>query len=384
MAQTDSDMFYYSEPSLPAHHPINALSKSQKFGILVTLSFSGFLAKYNVATTQTAFTSMGHAFAVSPGKIPNTIGYALLGLAVGPLIWNPLSRVLSRPSARLYPPPASPTFLRLLLESQEDQEESSKELSAAQTQDYTLDQSVTEGKVGPAWMPWSRPKAFLSLITAPILMVRYLSVTLTSIYYGMLFAWSVGITIVMPQLYEKRPYDFGEVAVGCAFLAFGVGAVLGKWSGGIVGDKMVSYFSRRSPTRIPEHRLYGLIPLLPFMMVALAICGIAIQRQLHWIARLVGGGLFFFCLSAATGLLQTYVSESYIVSPMDAQAVFVFFKSIWGFAIAFFVMERGEEKDFISEYLIQGALPTGLGALLCAGALWKGQSLRKWQEMPME
>lgn len=100
----------------------------------------------------------------------------------------------------------TPTFSPVArLESQEDQEESSKELSAAQTQDYTLDQSVTEGKVGPAWMPWSRPKAFLSLITAPILMVRYLSVTLTSIYYGMLFAWSVGITIVMPQLYEKDP-----------------------------------------------------------------------------------------------------------------------------------------------------------------------------------
>ncbi|CAO1637682.1 unnamed protein product [Jaminaea pallidilutea] len=67
---------------------------------------------------------------------------------------------------------------------------------------------------------------------------------------------------------------------------------------------------------------------------------------------------------------------------MDAQAVFVFFKSIWGFAIAFFVMEWGEEKDFMSEYLIQVA--TGLGAMLCAGALWKGQSLRESQGMPME
>lgn len=102
MAQTNSDMFHYFEPSLPAHHPINALSKSQKFGILVTLSFSGFLANYNVATTQTAFTTMGHAFAVSPGKIPNTIGYALLGLAVGPLTWNPLSRVSASPMLALH------------------------------------------------------------------------------------------------------------------------------------------------------------------------------------------------------------------------------------------------------------------------------------------
>lgn len=128
---------------------------------------------------------------------------------------------------------------------------------------------------------------------------------------------------------------------------------------------MVSYFSRRSPTRIPEHCLYGLIPLLPFMMVALAICGIAIQRQLHWIALLVGGGLFFFCLSAATGLLQTYVSESYIVSPMDAQAVFVFFKSIWGFAIAFFVMVSLYLKlrvaDLNTDIISNQPLRTGVG-----------------------
>lgn len=30
---------------------------------------------------------------MSPAKIPNTIGYNLLGFAVGPLLWNPLSRV---------------------------------------------------------------------------------------------------------------------------------------------------------------------------------------------------------------------------------------------------------------------------------------------------
>lgn len=39
---------------------------------------------------------MGATFGVSPGKIPNTIGYNLLGVAVGPLFWNPLSRVCQK------------------------------------------------------------------------------------------------------------------------------------------------------------------------------------------------------------------------------------------------------------------------------------------------
>lgn len=36
---------------------------------------------------------MGRDFGVSPGLIPRSIGYNLLGIAVGPLFWNALSKV---------------------------------------------------------------------------------------------------------------------------------------------------------------------------------------------------------------------------------------------------------------------------------------------------
>ena len=41
------------------------------------------------------------------------------------------------------------------------------------------------------------------------------------------------------------------------------------------------------------------------MLAGCLIVGFTIDKELHWIAYLIGGGLFFFCLSAATGLLQT-------------------------------------------------------------------------------
>lgn len=41
------------------------------------------------------------------------------------------------------------------------------------------------------------------------------------------------------------------------------------------------------------------------MFIGLIIVGIVTSKELHWIGFLIGGGLFFFCLSAATGLLQT-------------------------------------------------------------------------------
>ena len=121
----------------------------------------------------------------------------------------------------------------------------------------------------------------------------------------MIFAWSVGITIVAPQLFEEEPYGFSSIAVGASFLAYGIGGVLGKWSGGIVGDKTAKYFESRTGFREPEHRLYALLPILPFMFVGAIIVGIVADRKLAWIAYLIGGATFFFSLSAATGILQT-------------------------------------------------------------------------------
>lgn len=81
------------DATLPPNHPINALTATRKFVILCILAYTGFVPNFSIAIVLTAFPELGAAFGVSPGAIPNTIGYSLLGFAIGPLIWNPLSRV---------------------------------------------------------------------------------------------------------------------------------------------------------------------------------------------------------------------------------------------------------------------------------------------------
>lgn len=68
---------------------------------------------------------------------------------------------------------------------------------------------------------------------------------------------------------------------------------------------------------------------------------------------------------------------------MDTQAVFVFFKCIWGFVIPQFVTLWGEERGYLEEYIVQGVLSAGVGALLCVSLILKGRSLREWQGMPV-
>lgn len=65
----------------------------------------------------------------------------------------------------------------------------------------------------------------------------------------------------MPQKFENAPYSFATIPLGTAFLAYGLGGILGKWSGGLVGDKTCSYLERKYGHRQPEHRLWALVSL---------------------------------------------------------------------------------------------------------------------------
>jgi len=60
--------------ALPPNHPIH-LSSWRKFGIMVTLAFSGFLANYGASAHLTAFGPMSVYFDRPVGDIANTIGY---------------------------------------------------------------------------------------------------------------------------------------------------------------------------------------------------------------------------------------------------------------------------------------------------------------------
>lgn len=56
--------------------------------------------------------------------------------------------------------------------------------------------AITGGRRGAAWMPWHNPGLFLSLMVEPIKMIAYLPILLPSLYYAMLFGWSVGFTVI--------------------------------------------------------------------------------------------------------------------------------------------------------------------------------------------
>ncbi|KAJ9111664.1 hypothetical protein QFC19_001023 [Naganishia cerealis] len=84
-----------TDDSLHHDHPIN-LPRWRKTAILVTLAWSGFLANYSASAHLTAFPQMAAYFGVTPSLVAQSIGYSLLGIAVGPIFYNPMSRTIGR------------------------------------------------------------------------------------------------------------------------------------------------------------------------------------------------------------------------------------------------------------------------------------------------
>jgi hypothetical protein len=62
------------------------------------------------------------------------------------------------------------------------------------------------------------------------------------------------------------------------------------------------------------------LPLLPILFAGLLMFGLALQARIHWIVVLIGGAIYYAAFSGSTGLLQTYMLESYLVEPMNAMA----------------------------------------------------------------
>lgn len=243
-------------------------------------------------------------------------------------------------------------------------------------------QAPAGGHVGPAWMPWHRPGEYFAMFMSPVLMLRYIAITVPSFFYGMMFGWYVGVTVVLPQVLSAPPYSFATIPLGCAFLALVPGSIIGMYFGGYFADKTVAVIEKRKGSRTPEDRWWALIPMLPVSLLSLTVFGASIEYKWHWIVMLVFGSVYFFALTAATGVIATYVMETYLERSMDTQSVFTFWRMLWGFAVPFFVMQWAARIGFLASFAIQGALTAGLGGLLTFIFIWKGEAIRRWQGMP--
>ncbi|SNX85883.1 related to multidrug resistant protein [Melanopsichium pennsylvanicum] len=248
-------------------------------------------------------------------------------------------------------------------------------------------ESGTYGRIGAAWYPWKEPGRFFQEIVAPLKMAIYLPVILPSILYAVIFMWSVGFTVITPQVFPRPPWNFTNVQVGLSFLAAAVGALIGKFAGGYVSDWTVNFFVRRNSSgsslskRVPEYRLWALLPHTVFLTIGLLLYGIGYAKEMAWPVEVIGGmGVYYVANSAAGGILQTYIIESYITKAVHGIAIFNFVKCVLAFSAPFFAPEWAFE-GFTKAYVVQAVVTAALTLVTLVVLILVGPNLRRAQKM---
>lgn len=248
-------------------------------------------------------------------------------------------------------------------------------------------ESGSYGHVGAAWYPWKEPVRFVKEIFAPLTMAIYAPIILPSILYAVIFMWSVGFTVVSPQVFPRPPWQFTNVQVGLSFLAAAVGALIGKFAGGYVSDSTVNFLVRRNNSgslegkRVPEYRLWALLPHTILLTIGLLLYGIGYAKELSWPVEVIGGiGVYYVANSAAGGILQTYIIESYITKAVHGIALFNFVKCCLAFSAPFFVPEWSFE-GFTKAFVVQAVVTAALTLVTLAVLIGFGAKLRRAQKM---
>lgn len=436
-------------------------SKRRRNGILIIIAVNAFLTTYIAAAHLTSFFEMAAVYERTVVQISYSIGYTILGTAVGPVFWAPLTNRIGRRPVYIIS-----TFLLLCFTVWCSRAATYDEFCAARflvgmggsasqviapmTIADMFPKEVRGAKMS-LWItfltagPFSSPilngfvsqylsfrwiyyidamlvavnlacillfvketkydaltrsqnlepkilkrltpssigsiKSYAVDAAQPILLSRFLVILLPVLYYMLVFGWSVGITVLVPQTYGPPVvaggYGFQTYQVGLLFISCGAGTFLGEYFGGRIGDLVMAYYSKRNNgLREPEFRLYAAAPGMLLLPTGLLLFHLSLQNHLRWFLSPIGILLYCFGQCILTGVISTYVVDCYVKQAHNVTVIFNFIKCCFSFAIPFWV------KIDTKTIVIEMVLLMVLGLSLFPALIVYGKRLRRWQGMP--
>lgn len=166
----------------------------------------------------------------------------------------------------------------------------------------------------------SRP--FKMLFASPI--VLFLSLHM-AIAYGYLYL----LFTTFPTVFEGQ-YGFSPATVGLAYLGVGVGSLVGLLAMGLVSDRILAHYTRRSGVMKPEYRLPPMAYGAPLIPIGLFWYGWAADRNVFWIVPIVGTALVGMGLLATFMPINTYIVDAFQTYAASALAATTVLRSIFG------------------------------------------------------
>jgi MFS family permease len=145
----------------------------------------------------------------------------------------------------------------------------------------------------------------------PFKMLRYPSIVLPSLYYSIVSGYANMVFIISSALLFHYFYHFHTWQTG---LLMGVPLTLGSWigefgAGGFsdwVGERRAL---RRGGKRVPEDRLWAMLPGVVIAPLGLAVEGVSFAHRTHWIGAGLGIAIASAGFQVISSITYAYTAE---------------------------------------------------------------------------
>lgn len=155
-------------------------------------------------------------------------------------------------------------------------------------------------------------------------------VTVCSVYiatiYGLMYILFTTFTFV----YEDQ-YHFSSVGAGLSFISSGIGMIIGLGIVATFSDRLYQKSVAQGRAR-PETRLhwYMVLPGSLLIPTGLFIYGWTADKQVHWIAPMIGSSVMGIGTIIITMGIQTYLVDSFTTNAASVSAANTVLRSVLG------------------------------------------------------
>jgi hypothetical protein len=158
--------------------------------------------------------------------------------------------------------------------------------------------------------------SFLFIATRPFVLFKYPAVILSAFWFGIAYMMHVGITAVIPLIFEAQ-YNFSVLGIGLSGFSGLIGALLGEAYAGPSLDLIAKRALKQGREWRPEYRLKAIWPALVTVPAGLIMFGTSIQFGKAWITPLIGQAVYIFGIEIATTVMYVPCFY-YIVAQADS------------------------------------------------------------------
>ncbi|KAI9923731.1 hypothetical protein MW887_008358 [Aspergillus wentii] len=181
------------------------------------------------------------------------------------------------------------------------------------------------------WQTGYLQTTLLDAIRRPAIILCKPPVLLVMLYYIPTFAWVIGINTTL-SIFVGPLYGFGPKQIGFFYFTPIVAVILAETTGHWLHDFVATVAARRNGGCLePEHRLFAIWVVAPFMIAGLILLGFALENGYHYMLVSLGWGCFVFGILNVTVAISAYLLHSYPEASGEVAAWVSFGRTVGGF-----------------------------------------------------